>query len=122
MEDLDMSDAKKTLAQRKALVASIPWVTMLKTKRPCDGVRWSHVPMKAISWWGPKRCNPPIGLDSYRCKKQGYLKFRALKNSYAKDGVYCWDHLLSSGLYHGMDEESRFKRWYTKNHPESTTS
>lgn len=78
-----------TLEERKAIVARISWVTRMATPRRCDGKGGS-------------------------CKRKGYWKFRALKKSWAKDGVYCWTHLIYYGIYGDMDEEERTLKWLRK--------
>jgi hypothetical protein len=64
------------------------------------------MPLKALYGRGNK---PPVpGLkDKYKCKNRARWKFRALKNSNAKSGVYCWSHLFSCGLYGDMAEYER---------------
>lgn len=96
-----------SLNARKKLAEEIPWVTRLVKERPCDAVRWGEVPLKAIWVMHGK---PPTGTEKYRCKKKGVWKFKALKRSHAKDGVYCWIHLLQH-LYYDMLEEARLERW-----------
>jgi hypothetical protein len=87
-------------------VARLPWVTRLEKTQSCDGYRWSHMPLKALYKMGDK---PPVpGLkEKYRCKNRARWKFRALRNSSAKSGVYCWSHLISCGLRGDMAEDAR---------------
>jgi hypothetical protein len=71
----------------------------------------AHTPLKAIYRMGNK---PPVGIDKYRCKNRAHWKFRALKKSQARDGVYCWAHLLSRGIYGDDVEYQRLKTWIAK--------
>ena len=80
-------------------VARLPWVTRLEKTQPCDGYRYSHMP-------GYARGNQAV-MDRYKCKNHARWKFRSLKKSSAKDGVYCWPHLISCGLRGDMLEDSR---------------
>lgn len=71
----------------------------------------SKTPLKAIFRMGNK---PPVGLDNYKCKKIAHWKFRALKRSQGRDGIYCWPHLLSRGIYADDLERERLRKWLDK--------
>lgn len=97
-----------TREERKAILASIPWVDRLEKPKPCEGYRWSSMPLKAIYTMGGK---PPVGKEKWRCKKLAHWRFRAKRNSWAKTGNYCWSHLFSSGLHHDQIESDRLDEW-----------
>lgn len=99
------------LEERKEFVATHPGVKRLKMSVPCDGVKWSQVPLRALYNWGPGRQNAPTGLDPYRCKKLAWWRFTALKRRRRESENFCWTHLMHAGLYADMDEEARTKRW-----------
>jgi len=80
-------------------VARLSWVTRLEKTQPCDGYRYSHMPLYA-------RGNQEV-MDRYKCKNRARWKFRSLKRSWAKDGIYCWSHLISCGLRGDMLEDAR---------------
>lgn len=101
-----------TPKQRRAYLESIPWIKRLKIALPCDGFRYSKMPLKAIYPHGPKRSLPPTGTDQYRCKSIAYWKFKALKRSGAEDGVYCMSHLYNQMSH--MGEYERVNRWITR--------
>lgn len=96
--------------ERIAFLMSIPWVKRLKTAVPCDDLKWSKVPLKALY---PMYGKPATGTEPYKCKSPGYWRFKALKRSHARDGNYCYMHLRSHLLYDN-DEEQRLKKWYEK--------
>lgn len=94
----------------------LPWVTYLpkqKTPRPCDGLRYSSMPLKALFHHGPNQTKPPTGTTRYKCKVSARWRFKALKKSDAKDGVFCWSHLWSQCLWH-MGEHDRAKSYFDK--------
>lgn len=95
-----------TLSKATELAEKVPWITRLKKPQKCHGYRWGSMSRKATY--------DPVLKERYACKKPGYWKFKALKKSWARDGVYCWSHLLSGGVYGDMDEEARFERWAKK--------
>lgn len=106
------------MSWRTDLVERMPWVRKLSKPQPCQGIRWSQVPGKAIRPWGPGRRNAPTGIEPYRCKKLGWWKFTALRKSRAawpepsaESGVYCWSHLFSAGLHGSMREDARTMKW-----------
>ena len=99
-----------TPKQRRAFLESVPWIKHLKQASPCDGLR--SMPMRARHPHGPKNSLPPIGTDPYKCKSVAYWRFKALKNSYGKDGVYCMSHLYQQ--MEGMQEYERTNRWIIK--------
>jgi hypothetical protein len=94
---------KIPLRQRQALVRSLPWVTYLKKPQPCTGFK-AGTPLKAVFSVGGR---PPVGLERYSCKNPARWKFRALSRSAARDGVYCWPHLVHRGLYCDEAEAAR---------------
>lgn len=104
-----------SLKERKALVAELPWVTLLKKPQErCDGIKYGKVALRDIFEMNGK---PPRGIqERARCKRQGWYRFKSLKKSWGTDGVYCYSHL--SQQFHDNDEHKRVDRWMRKNHPE----
>lgn len=90
-------------------VVILPWVTRLKKPQPCRSL--VRAPGKA--YYGD-----PDVVAAYRakhaCKSPAYWKFRALKRSYAEDGVYCWAHLIFHGVYGDSMESDRTGRWLSR--------
>lgn len=105
------------MSRSTELAKQIPWVTRLKKPRPCDSLRWGEVPLKALYSMNGKS---PTGTEGYECKSPGYWKFKASKRSNAKSGIYCWQHLLYSGIYHDYVEQTRLARW-AKRHENGLT-
>lgn len=103
-------------AERQFNMTRLPWVRRLKKPVPCDGIKWSTVAGKDLWAHGPNQSIPARGIqDRSRCKNNAWWHFKPLKKSHAKEGNFCWSHLISAGIYHDMDEEARTKRWYDKN-------
>lgn len=93
---------------RTEVIKLIPWVIYLREKViRCEGYRWSHMPLRDA-------CDPER-REKHRCSQRGYWRFKASKRSNAYDGVYCWQHLLSAGLYHDMIEVNRTNSWFSDN-------
>jgi hypothetical protein len=107
-----MEEVVITRQERQEVLARCPWIARLKNSRPCDGLTWGKVPLKALYAWGPKRQNPPTGTDKYKCKKPARWRFTASKRYDAKSGTYCWSHLWQQ-MDH-MGEYERFRRWWEK--------
>lgn len=80
------------LEVRRRITSEIPWITRLVKARQCDG-------------------------KAGRCKVRAFWRFRALKRSWAKDGVYCWFHIFHAGLYYDMEEEKRTEKWLNHHYP-----
>jgi hypothetical protein len=111
------------MEERKAVTARVPRVRKLKKPTPCEGIRWSEVPLKALYSWGPGRKNPPTGLEKYRCKMWGWWSFTALPRSKrdpydypATSGHYCWIHLWKQ-IHDHTREHRAFTKWF-KRQPE----
>lgn len=102
-----------TKTERQRILSHVPWITKRKTPIQCEAYKWSSMPLKAVHSMHGKE---PTGIEKYRCSKPGYWKFRALKRAYfpAKDGTYCWMHLVFSGIHHNPEEDRRFEKWYEK--------
>jgi hypothetical protein len=120
---------KRTKAERQAQAERLPWVTRLALPWPCDGIKWGMVSGRDIYRWGPRGANPPRGIQPRsRCSKTARWSFRPLKRydmswRYLVGGApgrrvrhYCWDHLISAGIYGSMEEDQRSSRWFDK-HP-----
>lgn len=103
-----------TPQERRNFLEFLPFVKRLRVAQPCDGLRWSIMPLKALYTHGPGRSLPPTGVEKYKCKNVAYWKFTALKKSNAHDGVYCMSHLFAAGIGHDMDEQNRLDRWWQK--------
>lgn len=96
---------RRSLAERKLNAERLPWVTVVPPQ-PCDGIKWSTVAIADLS----------RGIqDKSRCKRQGAWQFTALPESHARDGVYCFQHLVHAGLYGDMDEHERTNKWFEEN-------
>lgn len=89
------------MSEMTELMARLPWVTRLDEAVPCEGFM-SHTPLKAVYRMGNR---PPVG--GWHCKKTAQWQFTAQPESGARDGTYCWPHLLSRGLYRDMMETTR---------------
>ena len=101
---------------RQANAARMPWVAILQRPRACDGIKWSTVALKDLYEHGPGGSVPARGIqEKSKCKKAGWWRFRSLKRSYARDGVYCWTHLVVQGIYGDEAERTRTDRWLEKN-------
>jgi hypothetical protein len=105
------------------LVEKLPWVHKLKKARECDG--YKVMPLKVM--YG--RHASEEEREKYRCTRRAWWTFKALKNSYAKDGNYCWSHLIYRGVYSCMEEETRTVCYLNKlgiqeleNHANATSS
>lgn len=111
----------RTLAERKALVARLPWVKRLTTPQErCDGIKWGKVALGDLYARGGK---PARGIqERARCKRRGWYRFKALKRSTrfpapeADSGVYCYDHLTMQIGDHPR-EHARLRRWLEQNEP-----
>lgn len=99
--------SKIPLATRKAYLATIPWVTILKTPVACTG--WHN------KSWGKKPCPNPA---YYRFKHhQQRTTARYQCGHHGEVETYCWNHLSSRGLYGDHCEERRTDRWMEKHPP-----
>lgn len=99
-----------SLAQRKEIVAKIPWVTRLTKPRECQGFM-SHTALKHVHGTPEQRAQKP------KCKKLAHWKFNFSKRDKYRSAdteYYCWNHLFSRGLYGSMYEADRFKKWWIK--------
>jgi hypothetical protein len=87
------------MSRRTDLIAQLPWVTRLDATQPCDGMRWSHMPGKAL--------RDQALYDTYRCKLRARWQFTALSRTGmdAGDGVFCWPHLLVQLRANPAEEE-----------------
>lgn len=121
----------RTKAERQAQAERLPWVRRLALPWPCDGIKWGTVTGRDLYYWGAKHANPPRGIQpKSRCKKTARWSFKPLKSSMPYLEVrslvggapgrrvrhYCWDHLISAGIYGSMEEDQRSSRWFDK-HP-----
>ena len=95
---------KPPLEERKAHLATVPWVRRLKRKVPCNG--WME---------GRKKCKNPAEW-SYRRLRGGPVWFLVRRDE-PTWAHFCWSHLWSRGFYGGMEEEQRWLRWLEKNPP-----
>lgn len=113
----------KTLEERKALLARLPWVTRLPSsaaEHRCEGIKWSHMSLAAgRAYHREGRSELP---ERARCKRRGWYRFRALKprGKYppveATSGVYCYDHVAIQIGDHEK-EHARLTRWLEQNEP-----
>lgn len=63
---------------------ALPWVTEITVRRPCEGIRWSLVPMSG-----------PIPAKAH-CSRRARLRYEVLPESATTDGAstghYCLTH------------------------------
>lgn len=113
----------RTLTERKALLARLPWVTRLPSSSPehrCEGIKWSHLSLTAMRAW--RRDEAPLPERAH-CKRRGWYRFIALKprGKYpphpATSGVYCYDHLAMQIGDHEK-EHARLLAWLEQNAPD----
>jgi hypothetical protein len=105
------------MSEMTELAARLPWVTRLDEAVPCEGLM-SHTPLKAVYRMSG---HAPVGLDQYRCKNRARWQFTAQPDSGARDGTYCWPHLLSRALHANMAEIDRTRRGLEKLRASDTT-
>jgi hypothetical protein len=103
--------AQKTISlnRRQQIVANFSWVTYCKEGQPCDAL--IRPPLKVLF---PRPGKLPIDPTPWRCKKTAHWRFRALRRSLAKDGIYCWVHINCAGLFACPGEETRTIRELNK--------
>jgi hypothetical protein len=103
-------------AERQHNMLRLPWVRKLKKPVKCDGIKYGTVAMKDLYDYGPGQSIPARGIqDKSRCKNNAWWHFKPLKKSYAKEGNYCWSHLLAQGVFGAQEEHDRMNKWYDKN-------
>lgn len=85
----------KSLKERKALAAKIPWVRRLPAPETCD------------AW---------ISKNHTFCSRTAEFHFKRHSDSYSsvKDANFCWTHLVYQGLMADMVEEARTHAWERK--------
>jgi hypothetical protein len=93
------------LEDRKAYIATAPWIRRLKRKVPCDG--WMQ---------GRKKCKNPAEW-SYRKLRRESPGWYLVAKSEPVWVHLCWSHLGSRGLYSNMSEEARWQRFQKRNPP-----
>jgi hypothetical protein len=101
-----------TLAQRREILASIPWVAVspgpdLFQKR-CEGIR-ADIPLSA-RYAG--------ATAPYQCKNRARWVFLGLDGTIS---TYCWWHLFINGFEGSPEEYDRFDAWrkrYNETHPD----
>jgi len=95
-------------------VEMLPWVTALKLPWPCDGIKWSTVALRDIFNYGPAGDRkPPRGIQPRsRCKKTARWSHKGLGSEGRGTRRFCWDHLISQGLFGSEAEERRTQRWF----------
>jgi hypothetical protein len=110
-----------TKAEREQLISRLPYVRELSQRERdqlssprCEQYRYSKMPMKALRPWGPGHANPPTDKEKYRCKNSARWSFKALRSSFARDGLFCTTHLIHSCLFGDMDEEARTNKWFDR--------
>ncbi len=101
-----------TLAQRREILASMPWVAVSPvdfTKR-CDGHRKMPLYARQHMSEEDKRAR-------YGCKNRARWVYIASGEIY----TFCWWHLFTEGFYSSPDELDRYQRWvdhYVSTHPD----
>lgn len=76
-----------TRRRRSDLIKRIPWVTYVSAAAQCDSIR------------------------SVPCKIPAHWRFRSLKRSIVRDGVYCQIHLIYRCFHGDLREMDRLERW-----------
>lgn len=102
------TEQRISLKQRKAYLAKIPWVRILKKSTICTG--WHN------KSFGKKQCPNPAYYSFKHHKARPALPWPRCQHT-GEMGHYCWSHLISRGFYDGMCEEARFDKWTKKNPP-----
>ena len=97
-----------TLELRKEMAELYPWVTRLKKPRQCQG--WVG---KASFTRGKFTCKHPA-YWKFIASKRAMFASREYKNTLTKRDLtkyYCWNHLMSRGLYGEMGEYDRTRQY-----------
>jgi hypothetical protein len=105
-----------TLAQRREILASMPWVAVsprseLFDKR-CEGFR-TDMPLSVRN----SAASDDYLRDMWACQKRARWVFLALDGSIH---TFCWHHLFIYGLESSQEEEVRYRAWldkYMETHP-----
>jgi hypothetical protein len=116
-----MTEERKllSLAERKELVARMPWILRRKVAVPCDGIKWGAVALRDLYNWGPKDKNPPRGIqDRARCKLQAewhisMLDWHITPAGFARAADFCWHHLIA--FMYEPGEDDRVNKWLRNN-------
>lgn len=103
----------KLRAFRAELTEIIPWVYVLRRPRKrCDGLTSKYW---RLGFKTRHKMTPEV-VDTYRCTRPGFFRFRALKGFMGgKNGTYCEIHLRMYGIFSTMSEEQRFTKWMLDN-------
>jgi hypothetical protein len=90
-----------SIRTRQAYAATIPRVRKLSRPTKCEG------------WHGGSEGKRP-------CRNPANWSYRHLIGVLSGDGRtrrYCWNHLMTRGLYGSMKDEARTNRWIEKHPP-----
>jgi len=89
-------DDETLFSLRKKCFSEMPWVGELYYPVPCEAIKYDR------------------GKNNTVCKNNAKWHFipsteitETGETSTAKEGNYCWNHLIYSGLFNNMIEESR---------------
>src|SRR6478609_10015072 len=101
------------LRARQEFYEHMPRVKKVRVPAMCEGIKWSNVAVKHIFQHGPRENRKAAeGIpEKSKCKRMGYWHFKPLKNSYAREGTYCWTHLVYQGIHADMGEEKATRKW-----------
>jgi hypothetical protein len=106
-----------TTKARKAEIEEIfkrlsqyPQIALIQAKTPCDGYRYSSMPLRAYG--------DPTLKETYRCKRNARLHFAARKpvdpwEFPTRSGNFCWQH-FSDNLHGSHSESERFNSWWSR--------
>lgn len=99
-------------------LSQYPQIALVQEKIPCDGYRYSSMPLKAFSDLKLK--------ETYRCKRNARLHFAAQKTVDpwefpAKSGNFCWQH-FSDNLHGSHSESTRLNLWWNRSFPPDETT
>lgn len=117
--------AKVTTAERRAWMATMPWLTPIteQSKPMCAGLKHNKIALKHLYSMGGR---PPEGIpDRARCAKRAAWQYAALTGAdlaaihddeyaseavLAKSGPYCFAHVWSIMIDY-PDEYRRYREW-----------
>jgi hypothetical protein len=95
-----MTDSRTRNAVDERLLA-LPWVTLVERRRPCEGIRWSRVPLGG-----------PIPASAH-CSRRARYRYEVTPAAAITDGVstghYCWHH-AQGVAFGGNVERARIEK------------
>jgi hypothetical protein len=89
------------MSDTAARLLALPWVDEVTVRRPCDGIRWSLVPLSG-----------PIPPEAH-CSRRARLRYEATREAQLTDGAvtghYCLTH-ASQLAFGGNVERARIEK------------